>query len=130
MNLQKYRDIVVNITNIKMDDVDLSQWQTKCLRVPAHYYPQNFGDENHPLVNKGEAYWTNNTTLVLGYLLIRNPNIFRPIFSHRRQDIINVFQSRVPVIVHRRHKSRAFIELFKIKKIPKVLVKKIINLVY
>ena len=39
MNLQKYRDIVVNVAR---GDVHFSQWQTKCLRVPAHYYPQNF----------------------------------------------------------------------------------------
>ena len=126
MNLQKYRDIVINVAR---GAVHFSQWQTKCLRVPAHYYPQNFSN-NHPRVNKGDAYWTNNTTLVLGYLLVSNPSIFRPIFSHRRQDIINVFQSRIPVIVHRRHKSRAFIELFKIKKLPRVLVEKIIYLVY
>ena len=127
MNLQKYRDIVVNTPS---GDVHFSQWRAKCLRVPGYNYPRNFADENHPLVNKGEAYWTNNTTLVVGYLLVSNPNIFRPIFSHQRQDIIDAFQSRIPVIVHRRNKLRAFIELFKIKQLPRVLVEKIINLVY
>jgi hypothetical protein len=128
MNIQKYRDIVVN-TRCRCH-VRFSQWQTKYLRVYDYIWPQNFGDENHPLVNKGEAYWTNDTTLVVGYFLFDNPNIFRTIFSHRRQDIIDEFQSCIPVIVHIRNKSRAFIALFKIKKLPRVIVEKIINLVY
>ena len=40
----------------------------------------------HPLVEKKMAYWTNNNTLLLGYKLKNNDQIFRPIFSGKREE--------------------------------------------
>ena len=40
----------------------------------------------HPLVEKKMAYWTNNNTLLLGYKLKNNDQIFRPIFSGEREE--------------------------------------------
>ena len=40
----------------------------------------------HPLVEKKMAYWNNNNTLLLGYKLKDNDQIFRPIFSGEREE--------------------------------------------
>ena len=40
----------------------------------------------HPLVEKKMAYWNNNNTLLLGYKLKNNGQIFRPIFSGEREE--------------------------------------------
>jgi len=89
-----------------------------------------FNVPEHPLVNEHKAYWQNDNTLCLGYRLINNHAIFRPIFNYRRhQQLIN-FQSHINRVWELRKEKRAFVELFKIKRIPKVLVIKIIELAY
>jgi len=37
--------------------------------------------KNHPLVEKGIAFWLNENTLITGYRLQNNPQIYRPIFQ-------------------------------------------------
>lgn len=44
---------------------------------------------NHPLVLAKKAYWINDRELCIGYKMISNPDIFRPIFSHKRQKLID-----------------------------------------
>jgi len=73
---------------------------------------------NHPLVNSADAYWTNNTTLCLGYKLISNNEVFRPIFSHRRQDLINGFQKNILKGVLKREEKALWLELVRIKRLP------------
>lgn len=43
----------------------------------------------HPLVEKKMAYWTDNNTLLLGYKLKDNDQIFRPIFSIEREKLLS-----------------------------------------
>ena len=43
----------------------------------------------HPLVLSGKAYWVNKRELCIGYKLDTNPEIYRPIFSHKRQRLID-----------------------------------------
>lgn len=43
----------------------------------------------HPLVLSGKAYWVNSRELCTGYKLHTNPEIYRPIFSHKRQRLID-----------------------------------------
>lgn len=38
--------------------------------------------ENHPLVNKGLAFWVDKTNICIGYNI---GEVFRPIFSHARE---------------------------------------------
>ena len=97
MDLCKYRQYVVNSDPSKLDEVMWNmRWnhnnKTKSLtqifmqvpprrRVftsglrPGHTW--YFAEENHPLVNKGDAFWANDTTLCLGYQLKNNHDIFR-----------------------------------------------------
>jgi len=43
----------------------------------------------HPLVLSGKAYWINEKELCIGYKLDENPEIYRPIFSHKRQRLVD-----------------------------------------
>ena len=75
---------------------------------------------SHPKVLSGEAYWITHNKLCLGYEMRKNPKIYRPVFSHKRQllidnvnkDIINSkkFWNKI--------KSKYFNSLSQIKKLP------------
>jgi len=132
MDITKYRQHVVNSSYVGDIHFKNDQWEKVFMFVPLHLRLRYDGIHayNHPLVNSGEAYWSNNTTLCLGYRLRNNPDIFRPIFTHNRQHNINHFQNNIKRVVEKRAEKRAFIELFKIKYLPRVIVEKIIKLAY
>ena len=85
--------------------------------------------ENHPLVNKGIAYWKNNTTLCIGYILKEKSTIYRPIFSYKREKQIYNFLPNIPIAVKNREKYLIFVEIMRIKKIPRVIINEIILLI-
>jgi hypothetical protein len=141
MDITNYRKHVVNspyVTNHILpenswDQVKeyVPQWQRFAhIRPSRHYLRDDDSMQNHPKVNSHEACWINYTTLCLGYRLRTNPTIFRPIFHHDRQRKINLFQKNIKRVVKKRNEKRAFIELFKLKHIPRVLIEKIITLAY
>jgi len=138
MDIANYRKHVVNSPYVTNHILPENSWDQVRKYVPDW---QRFADigtylrnensmQNHPKVNSKEAYWVNCTTLCLGYRLRNNPVIFRPIFGIDRQRKINQFQVRIKHAVRKREEKRAFIELFKIKKFPRVLIDKIIKLAY
>ena len=135
MDIIKYRKYVVNFSYIS-DHINNKPWEQLQLIIPIYnrggpLWPWlNLSRQNHPLVNKGEAYWSNSTHLCLGYRLKNNHDIFRPIFNNDRQNIINQFQNNINRVVIKRNEKRAFIELLKIKRLPIELVEKIIKLTY
>jgi hypothetical protein len=107
------------------------EWEQILMTVPKRISSFSFiNAPNHRLVNEHKAYWQNDNTLCLGYRLINNHAIFRPIFNYRRQLQLIYFQSNIKRVVELRKEKRAFVELFKIKRIPKALVIKIIDLAY
>ena len=55
---------------------------------PNPKYPDS-SQINHPLVLSGIGFWINPWTLCVGYVLRDDPEIFRPIFSHKRQLILD-----------------------------------------
>lgn len=137
MNISKYRQYVVNFPYVSNHILPENSWDQvrKYVKNWQRFNPAVFGYTNsrhavHPEVNSGKAYWTNYTTLCLGYKLRSNPTIFRPIFRNDHQQKINQFQCNIKRIVKKRHEKRAFIELLKIKKFPRVLIDKIIKLAY
>ena len=133
MDITKYRQYVVKFPYVT-NHLNGEPWEQVREFVPPHLRFRRSDNyisyQQHPLVNSGEAYWSNNTTLCLGYRLRNNPDIFRPIFNHNRQHNIDQFQNNINRVVEKRKEKRAFIELFKIKRFPRVLVEKIIKLVY
>lgn len=44
-------------------------------------------EQNHPLVEKGIAFWLNDKTIVTGYTLKNNPKIYRPIFQVDKESL-------------------------------------------
>ncbi len=137
MNITNYRKYVVNSPYVTNHILPENEWDQvrKYVENWQRFNPAVFGYTNsrhtvHPEVNSGKAYWTNYTTLCLGYKLRSNPDIFRPIFRHNHQQKINEFQCNIKRIVKKRDQKRAFVELFKIKKIPRVLIDKIVKLAY
>jgi len=119
MDITKYRRHVVNFENVTI----------LRMSVPHVIWNNNeFPSPNHPSVNSNEAYWLNNNTLCLGYRLLNNPDVFRSIFSHKRQHNIDHFQkdifSAAEMVVWRRS---TFVELFKIKILPEEIIKFILK---
>jgi len=136
MDITKYRQHVVNCPYVT-NHLNGEPWEEVRMFVPPHLrlcvLLTTFGKVctyNHPLVNSHQAYWLNRTTLCLGYRLRNSPDIFRPIFNSNRQREIDRFQNNIKRVVEKRKEKLAFIELFKIKRFPRVLVEKIIKLAY
>ena len=135
MDITKYRQHVVNSPYVT-NHLNGEPWEEVRMFVPPHlrlWHWDHAGKVctyNHPLVNSHQAYWLNRTTLCLGYRLRNSPDIFRPIFNSNRQHKIDQFQNNIKRVVEKRKEKLAFIELFKIKRFPRVLVEKIIKLVY
>lgn len=121
--LKKYRHYVVNLSKKNSDwehiTLDAAVWVKEYLSQRSIRYKSIFSYINHPLVNSGEAFWIDDTILCLGYKLKNNKSIFRPIFSYKRQNLIDNFQKDISKIVLKREKCMNYNELFKVKKMPK-----------
>ena len=135
MDIGEYRNYVVNTGSEMVEKtwedivLDVSFWvQEYLLAFCRNDTTLRLGYINHPLVNSGNAYWINGTTLCLGYKLKKNETIFRPIFSHKRQELINNFQKDISKIVLKRKKCMNYIEFYRIKKLPKDILDYIFEL--
>jgi len=89
---------------------------------------------NHPKVLSGEGYWITHEKLCIGYKMISNPEIYRPIFSHKRQRLLDKVNLNVinPYKFWYKIKLKYFISLAKMysKKIPIDCVKHIVMFIY
>ena len=87
---------------------------------------------NHPLVLSGNAYWITHDQLCIGYELSENPEVFRPIFSHKRQRLMDILIPSIknPVKFWKNLKSRYFLSIAKIKKLPIVCIDNIVMYIY
>ena len=128
-NFQKYRKLVINESEwdyvlFNVENIEKYKWLHSEFRISL-----DTNRENHPLVNKHQAFWIYNNTLCIGYTLKKKKEIYRPIFSYTRAILINTLLSNIPVIVKKREETirkLAFIEIKKLVKIPIVIVKKIV----
>tara|TARA_B110000483_G_scaffold165158_1_gene195488 strand:+ start:3962 stop:4396 length:435 start_codon:yes stop_codon:yes gene_type:complete len=57
----------------------------RCFPCP---YSINF-QISHPKVLSGEAFWITHDELCIGYLFTSNRDIFRPVFSYKRQRLLD-----------------------------------------
>ena len=87
---------------------------------------------NQPMVESGKAYWINNDTLCVGYELRENPEIFRPIFSYKRQRFLDKVNKDIynPIQFWNKIKSKYFKEICKIKKVPIECTNYIVNFIW
>ena len=134
MNLYKYREIYLN--DFTMKKVRTPQ--------PRIYYNWEEPNEisgvrripgNHPWVNRRIAFWIGGQELCIGWILKDNPNIYRPIFSYKRNDLINKINRDIVLgtnvdKIWKKAKSRFFEQLCLIKKIPIFIVMQIVEFTY
>ena len=87
---------------------------------------------NHPLVLSGNAYWITHDQLCIGYELNEKSEVFRPIFSHKRQRLMDILIPSIknPVKFWKNLKSRYFLSMVKIKKLPIVCIDNIVMYIY
>ena len=83
MDIIKYRRWYLSLFNNRFDKIMYKveskyQWFKSC------------GISNHPLVLSRKAFWVTGSTLCVGYCLCSDPTIYRPVFSHKRQRLIDV----------------------------------------
>tara|TARA_B110000091_G_C13655120_1_gene407124 strand:+ start:244 stop:651 length:408 start_codon:yes stop_codon:yes gene_type:complete len=132
MDISKYRRFVVKVWSVDSDNGFARDWigEYKSVEPRMIGVNRNYFVPNHPLVNSGDAFWANSVTLCLGYYMLGANDIFRPIFSYKRQKMINEFQRNIARVVKKRNEKMAYVAIVKIKKLPLVLIDEIIRLAY
>lgn len=88
----------------------------------------------HPIVENGEGFWINDSEIVIGYRLRKNPSITRPIYNYRRELMfrkvklyINRYMKFCIAIVRQKMIKK---ELIKIKFLPIVIIQNILRYSY
>jgi len=89
-------------------------------------------DYNHPSVLSGHAYWVNDRELCVGYRLLSNPSVFRPIFSHRRQRLLDQVNAEIlrPTNFWRAVRMRYWTTICNIKQLPLDCADCIVRFIY
>ena len=90
---------------------------------------------NHPLVDSHHAYWVDNNTLVLGYILINNKKIFRPIFQYDREKLFKNVKEWINhnakfQVAHRRNYLYKKILMDTKKNFPEDMINEILSWTY
>ena len=87
---------------------------------------------NHNRVLSGEAFWINEHELCIGYQLGSDPSVFRPIFSHARQRLLEVVHLDIisPNAFWNNVKGRYFQCLALLKRIPLECIIHIVQFLY
>ena len=88
--------------------------------------------QNHPFVNSGRAFWINDNELCMGYQLRTNRQVFRPIFSDKRQRLLNVVHADIihPSNFWRTVRMRYWQNLCLLKQLPLECVDCIVRFIY
>ena len=96
--------------------------------------------ENHPLVNKGLAFWINNRTLITGYRLLGRPEnkeIYRPIFQIERENLNFKLRDEIRkyakfLVAEKRQMlyQKTLMNIEELKKIPEFVIMKIALFTY
>lgn len=88
---------------------------------------------NHPDVRNHLGFWLNDTTLVMGYALISNRDIIRPIWSCKRGQqvtkVLNQLNKKYPYYFSKKIIKNKVSKNFVVKQLPTELVRKIITYV-
>ena len=109
MNVTKYRKWYLS-----------ENWGHNRFRM-IEYYVDFF--ENHPKVLSGQGYWLTLEKMCIGYEMDSNPEIYRPIFSHKRQRLLNnihlniinpyIFWNNIKLKIDRKYCNNILREYFK-----------------
>lgn len=109
-------------------------WEMNEFHMIIHFSQQKRNRERviHPLVVAGKAFRINDRELCVGYRLASNHTIFRPIFSHKRQRILdNVHANiRCPTAFWYNVRQRYYLCMCKVKKLPLDCIQYIMRFIY
>ena len=121
MDIIKYRKIYLN-----------NNWGQNHFTAIKQKVSGTFNVYNHPLVLTGQAFWLNDNELCIGYEFNTNPEIFRPIFSHKRQRLLDGVHSNIPnpCAFWNRIKRRYYYIISHIKNLPLECVEHIVRFTY
>ena len=93
--------------------------------------------KNHPLVEKGMAYWMNEMFIITGYSLKSNQKIYLPIFQVEREKInfrlrdeIRKFAKFYAAEKRQKLYQKILMNIKELKMIPKCIIMKIAHLTY
>ena len=87
---------------------------------------------NHPIVTSGRGYWINDNELCVGYQLRSTPVVFRPIFSHKRQRLLDVVNADIihPSTFWHTVRMRYWQTMCQLKQLPLECVDCIVRFIY
>ena len=145
MDIQKYRKLYLqtNWANNKFNMIIIRSYKQRRIYRKDNYYENinrvKVDGWNHYLVNSKKAFWINKDELCIGYKLDTNPEIYRPIFSHSRQRILDKVHNeeidddgnknqniRNPYKFWNKIKTKYFNTLYKKRELPTVCISRII----
>jgi len=127
MDILKYRKLYLS------ENWGTNRFSMLKYRVKSNFnrvFQTNFG-KNHPLVLSGQAFWINSGELCIGYKLDENPEIYRPVFSHKRQRLLDKLTKDItnPCKFWNKVRTQYFTSLYKIKNLPVSCIENIIILI-
>jgi hypothetical protein len=93
MNSTKYRQIVLT-ENYQNNQFRMIKEKINVPRYPCYPWTLNF-QRNHPKFLSEEAFWISHDEMCIGYHSATNPDIFRPVFSYKRQKLLDKLNSSV-----------------------------------
>ena len=93
--------------------------------------------KNHPLVEKGIAYWMNEMYIITGYSLKSNQQIYLPIFQFQKErinfrlrDEVRKFAKFYAADKRQKLYQKILMDLQELKMIPEFIIMKIAHLTY
>jgi len=126
MNIEKYRKLVLQ-----------ENWnRNRFIAVQINIYKSQSSYRKcwqHQLVLCNNAFWVSKNVLCIGYELRDNREIFRPIFSHKRQRLIDKLLLNFDHTCQKfwnKINSRYFINIAKIKILPLGCVRYIVQFIH
>ena len=131
MDLQKYRKLYLK-ENWGSNEFKMIEYYVDVKGRLENLKMSNDFQINHSKVLSGEGYWITHEKLCIGYVYSKNYKIFRPIFSYKRQRLLDKVNKDIynPINFWNKVKSKYFLTLSENKKIPLDCVKIIINFIY
>ncbi len=94
-------------------------------------------DKTHPLVEKNIAYWFDKKTLITGYILKSNTDIYRPIFQPWKEKLnydlrteIRYYAKFIVADMRQKLYKKILLSITKLNTLPEEIVNKIVHLTY
>lgn len=135
MDSIKYRKLYLS-ENYGFSNFKIIKEKIKINRCFPCPYSINF-QRDHPRVLSGEAFWISHNELCIGYISSKNASIFRPIFSYKRQRLLNRVNSDIMYpykfwnkVISKYFKMMYQVNIYEKRKIPIECIKHILKYIH